>query len=72
VWLSEREFVVNVLGFLSQHLVVLLDPSAIVPTCTTLPALRLLRSALRGVHDRTVRDRRHRRVLSAARRASAR
>ena len=31
VWLSEREFGVNVLGFLSQHLVVLLDPSAIVP-----------------------------------------
>jgi L-lactate dehydrogenase complex protein LldG len=31
VWLSEREFGVNVLGFLSQHLVVLLDPRAIVP-----------------------------------------
>ena len=31
VWLSEREFGVNVLGFLSQHLVVLLDPSSIVP-----------------------------------------
>jgi len=31
VWLSEREFGVNVLGFLSQHLVVLLDPAAIVP-----------------------------------------
>ena len=31
VWLSEREFVVNALGFLSQHLVVLLDPQAIVP-----------------------------------------
>jgi L-lactate dehydrogenase complex protein LldG len=31
VWLSEREFVVNALGFLSQHLVVLLDPAAIVP-----------------------------------------
>ena len=31
VWLSEREFGVNALGFLSQHLVVLLDPSAIVP-----------------------------------------
>ena len=31
VWLSEREFVVNALGFLSQHLVVLLDPKAIVP-----------------------------------------
>lgn len=30
VWLSEREFVVNALGFLSQHLVVLLDPRAIV------------------------------------------
>jgi L-lactate dehydrogenase complex protein LldG len=31
VWLSEREFVVNALGFLSQHLVVLLDPADIVP-----------------------------------------
>jgi L-lactate dehydrogenase complex protein LldG len=31
VWLSEREFGVNALGFLSQHLVVLLDPAAIVP-----------------------------------------
>ena len=31
VWLSEREFGVNALGFLSQHLVVLLDPRAIVP-----------------------------------------
>ncbi len=31
VWLSEREFVVNALGFLPQHLVVLLDPQAIVP-----------------------------------------
>jgi L-lactate dehydrogenase complex protein LldG len=29
VWLSEREFVVNALGFLPQHLVVLLDPDAI-------------------------------------------
>ncbi|MEP6739566.1 MAG: LUD domain-containing protein [Caldimonas sp.] len=31
VWLSEHEFVVNALGFLAQHLVVLLDPKAIVP-----------------------------------------
>ena len=30
VWLSEREFTINALGFLSQHLVVLLDPQAIV------------------------------------------
>jgi L-lactate dehydrogenase complex protein LldG len=30
VWLSEREFGVNALGFLSQHLVVLLDPDALV------------------------------------------
>jgi L-lactate dehydrogenase complex protein LldG len=30
VWLSEREFGVNALGFLSQHLVVLLDPREIV------------------------------------------
>lgn len=32
VWLSEREFGINALGFLSQHLVVLLDPTAIVAT----------------------------------------
>jgi L-lactate dehydrogenase complex protein LldG len=30
VWLSEAQFRVNALGFLSQHLVVLLDPSRIV------------------------------------------
>ena len=31
VYLSETEFGVNALGFLPQHLVVLLDPAAIVP-----------------------------------------
>ncbi|HXM82787.1 MAG TPA: LUD domain-containing protein [Burkholderiales bacterium] len=31
VWLSQAEFKVNVLGFLSQHLVVLLDSREIVP-----------------------------------------
>ena len=31
VWLTEADFRVSALGFLSQHLVVLLDPSAIVP-----------------------------------------
>jgi L-lactate dehydrogenase complex protein LldG len=31
VYVSEREFGVNALGFLPQHLVVLLDPAAIVP-----------------------------------------
>lgn len=31
VWLSEAEFKVNALGFLPQHLVVLLDPKSIVP-----------------------------------------
>ena len=31
VALSEREFGLNALGFLSQHLVVLLDPAAILP-----------------------------------------
>jgi L-lactate dehydrogenase complex protein LldG len=31
VWLSERELHVNALAFLSQHLVVLLDPAAILP-----------------------------------------
>ena len=31
VFLSEHEFGVNALGFLSQHLVVLLDPATIVP-----------------------------------------
>lgn len=30
VWLSEAQFQVNALGFLAQHLVVLLDPEAIV------------------------------------------
>jgi L-lactate dehydrogenase complex protein LldG len=30
VWLSEQEFVVNALGFLSQHLVVLLDMESLV------------------------------------------
>lgn len=30
VWLTEKEFRVNTLGFLAQHLVVLLDPSRIV------------------------------------------
>jgi L-lactate dehydrogenase complex protein LldG len=30
VWLSEREFGVNALGFLPQHLVVLLDPATLV------------------------------------------
>jgi L-lactate dehydrogenase complex protein LldG len=30
LWLSETEFKVNALGFLAQHLVVLLDPGAIV------------------------------------------
>ena len=31
LWLSEAEFKVNALGFLAQHLVVLLDPAEIVP-----------------------------------------
>jgi L-lactate dehydrogenase complex protein LldG len=31
VWLSEAELKLNALGFLPQHLVVLLDPQAIVP-----------------------------------------
>jgi len=31
VWLTQEEFGVSALGFLSQHLVVLLDPAAIVP-----------------------------------------
>jgi L-lactate dehydrogenase complex protein LldG len=30
VWLSETQFGVNALGFLAQHLVVLLDPASIV------------------------------------------
>ena len=32
VWLTQEELVVNALGVLAQHLVVLLDPEAIVPT----------------------------------------
>jgi len=31
VWLTDADFVVSALGFLSQHLVVLLDPAHIVP-----------------------------------------
>ena len=31
VWLSEAQLKVNALGFLAQHLVVLLDPAAILP-----------------------------------------
>jgi L-lactate dehydrogenase complex protein LldG len=30
VWLSEREYVVNALGYIVQHLIVLLDPTQIV------------------------------------------
>jgi L-lactate dehydrogenase complex protein LldG len=30
LWLSEAQFIVNALGFLAQHLVVLLDPAALV------------------------------------------
>ncbi|SAL29234.1 hypothetical protein AWB71_01705 [Caballeronia peredens] len=30
VWFSEREYVVNAIGYLAQHLVVLLDPSQLV------------------------------------------
>jgi L-lactate dehydrogenase complex protein LldG len=32
IWLTQRELVMNALGVLSQHLVVLLDPAAIVDT----------------------------------------
>ena len=32
VWLTQGELIVNALGVLSQHLVVLLDPAAIVDT----------------------------------------
>jgi L-lactate dehydrogenase complex protein LldG len=32
VWLTGREFNVDALGFLAQHLVVLLDPARLVPT----------------------------------------
>ncbi|MDR3428889.1 LUD domain-containing protein [Silvimonas sp.] len=31
VWLSEDEYKVNALGYLAQHLIVLLDPASIVP-----------------------------------------
>jgi L-lactate dehydrogenase complex protein LldG len=30
VWFSEREYVVNALGYIVQHLVVLLDPAALI------------------------------------------
>ena len=42
VWLSETEFGVNALGFLSQHLVVLLDPGAIVPFFGNMPNILAL------------------------------
>ena len=32
VWLTQEDLVVNALGVLAQHLVVLLDPTAVVPT----------------------------------------
>ena len=32
VWLTGREFKVDALGFLAQHLVVLLDPARLIPT----------------------------------------
>jgi L-lactate dehydrogenase complex protein LldG len=32
VWVTQKELVINALGVLSQHLIVLLDPAAIVPT----------------------------------------
>jgi L-lactate dehydrogenase complex protein LldG len=31
VWLTDKEFKVETLGFLAQHLVVLLDPARLVP-----------------------------------------
>ncbi len=35
VWLTEAQFKVNALGFLAQHLVVLLDPAQMAGTCIT-------------------------------------
>ena len=35
VWFSEREYVVNALGYLVQHLVVLLDPAQLSTACRT-------------------------------------
>ena len=64
VWLSEVEFEVNALGFLSQHLVVLLDTRRIVDNLhhgLSRPAA--LRVEICRVHDRTVSHRRYRRVL---------
>ena len=49
VFLSEKEFGVNALGFLSQHLVVLLDPKAIVANLHHAYARRAFREAAYSV-----------------------
>ena len=50
VFLSESELVVNAIGFLSQHLVVLLDPAAIVPNLHHAYRSALFREAVSYTH----------------------
>ena len=61
VWLTHREFKVESLGFLAQHLVVLLDPARIVANLARrVPRAGAVRRPLRRIHDRPVGDRGHR------------
>ncbi len=61
VYLTEAQFNVNALGFLSQHLVVLLDPKDIVPNLHHAYRHRgFFEAQVRRVHDRTVGHRGHR------------
>ena len=62
VWLTEAEFRVNTLGFLAQHLVVLLDPSRDRgQPAPRLSRARAIRCPVRRIHDRAVGDCGHRR-----------
>ena len=62
LWLSEAQYKIDAIGFLAQHLVVLLDPDAIVANMHL--AYRhegFFDGAVRRLHDGSIRDRRHRR-----------
>ena len=62
VWITDAQFKVSSLGFLSQHLVVLLDPARIRgEPASRLPRTRAVRRRVRGIHDRAVGNGRHRR-----------
>ena len=57
VWLTQEDLVVNALGFLSQHLVVLLHFKQIVPDMHACPTNR---NRVRVLHDGAIGNRRHR------------